>query len=345
MVAELQESFSKDIYHQVHDMILALMDHTFYVFLTLNKYQSNHAVRFLEVAELNSGSSQEQRSLLNSSNYIEAWKSVNIVAKILKEQMQILLVNVKNGICNGKEGVFVDALNLNKFASIISCFSGFLWDLACVVIDTDGRNSDEKAKLSRWKLEPISELNIVQEDNDADNDMACGGMQDESAVAVTCSASSDIYDDSVIGSVHRRRPRLKDADSVVSVLTAVDSLKLQYLNKPLLRSILKGDFPNAAFLLRQLLITSSAILRLNCILRMLSCHQAWCISLLALCKSCYWNQRTRVRLVACMFNVILHLQSPLIFYGFIQSTDDSDPDPGKVILMCVDVQQEFPASM
>ncbi|KAM5549952.1 hypothetical protein ABKV19_001070 [Rosa sericea] len=34
MVAGLQESFSKDIYHQVHDMILALMDHTFYVFLT-----------------------------------------------------------------------------------------------------------------------------------------------------------------------------------------------------------------------------------------------------------------------------------------------------------------------
>ncbi|XP_062018983.1 uncharacterized protein LOC133735596 [Rosa rugosa] len=82
MVAELQESFSKDIYHQVHDMILALMDHTFYVFLTLNKYQSNHAVRFLEIAELNSGSAQEQRSLLNSSDYIEAWKSVNIVAKI-----------------------------------------------------------------------------------------------------------------------------------------------------------------------------------------------------------------------------------------------------------------------
>ncbi|XP_040369829.1 uncharacterized protein LOC112186617 isoform X2 [Rosa chinensis] len=311
MVAGLQESFSKDIYHQVHDMILALMDHTFYVFLTLNKYQSNHAVRFLEVAELNFGCAQEQRSLLNSSNYFEAWKSVNIVAKMLKEQMQILLVNVKNGICNGKEEVSVDALNLNKFASIISCFSGFLWGLACVVIDTDGRNSDEKAKLSRWKLEPISELNLcikvfeeisslllqmfILDDNqqstaichaynlqksgynvdllgaekifpdgsDTDTDMACGGLQDESAVAVTCSASSDICDDSVIGSVHRRRPCLKDANSVVSVLTAVDSFELQFLNKPLFRSMLKGDFPNAAFLLRQLLIASSAILRLN----------------------------------------------------------------------------------
>ncbi|XP_040365140.1 uncharacterized protein LOC112169545 [Rosa chinensis] len=93
--------------------------------------------------------------------------------------------------------------------------------------------------------------------------MACGGLQDESAVAVTCPASSDICDDSVIGSVHRRRPRSKDANSVVSVLTAVDSFELQSLNKPLLRSILKGDFPNTAFLLRQLLIASAAILRLN----------------------------------------------------------------------------------
>ncbi|PRQ21949.1 hypothetical protein RchiOBHm_Chr6g0244911 [Rosa chinensis] len=81
MVAELQESFSKDICHEVHDMILALMDHTFYVLLTLNKHQPNHA-----------GCAQEQRGLLNSSNYLEAWKSVNVVAKILKEQMQILLV-------------------------------------------------------------------------------------------------------------------------------------------------------------------------------------------------------------------------------------------------------------
>ncbi|KAK9941677.1 hypothetical protein M0R45_007374 [Rubus argutus] len=311
VVAVLRESFSKDIYYQVNDMILALLDHTFYVFLTLNKYQSNHAVHFLEVAELNSGFAHEQRNSLNSSNYIEAWKSVNIVAKILKEQMQSLLVYLKDGICNGKEGVGVDALNLNRFSSIISCLSGFLWGLACVVIHTDGRNSDVKANLSRWKLEPISELNlcinvfaeisslllqmfifdnnqqstticdahnlpksddnvdllgaemIFPEGHDVDTDMPCGGLQDASAVAETCSASSDIHDDAVIGSVHKRKSRLKDANSVVSVLSDVDSFELQSLNKPLLRSMLKGDLPDAAFLLRQLLFASSAILRLN----------------------------------------------------------------------------------
>ncbi|PRQ21947.1 hypothetical protein RchiOBHm_Chr6g0244891 [Rosa chinensis] len=44
------------------------------------------------------------------------------------------------------------------------------------------------------------------------------------------------------------------------------------------------------------------------------------------------------RLIACVFNVILHLQSSLIFYErFTQSKDDSDPYPGTVILMFVDV--------
>lgn len=41
------------------------------------------------------------------------------------------------------------------------------------------------------------------------------------------------------------------------------------------------------------------------------------------------------RLIACIFNVILHLQSPLIFYE--RSTPSKEPDPGTVILMCVDV--------
>lgn len=43
-------------------------------------------------------------------------------------------------------------------------------------------------------------------------------------------------------------------------------------------------------------------------------------------------------LVACLFNIILHLQGPSIFYGnIITSKGDADPDPGSVILMCVEI--------
>lgn len=42
--------------------------------------------------------------------------------------------------------------------------------------------------------------------------------------------------------------------------------------------------------------------------------------------------------ISSLFNVILNLQSPVIFYErSIQNKGDTDPDPGTIILMCVDV--------
>ncbi|KAL9333248.1 hypothetical protein Peur_073387 [Populus x canadensis] len=42
--------------------------------------------------------------------------------------------------------------------------------------------------------------------------------------------------------------------------------------------------------------------------------------------------------VAALFNTILHVQSPLIFYGIAMGSDrDKGPDPGAVILVCVEV--------
>lgn len=43
-------------------------------------------------------------------------------------------------------------------------------------------------------------------------------------------------------------------------------------------------------------------------------------------------------LLAGLFNVIVHLQSPSIFYGrLVYGKSDTDPDPGAVVLMCVEV--------
>lgn len=43
-------------------------------------------------------------------------------------------------------------------------------------------------------------------------------------------------------------------------------------------------------------------------------------------------------LVACLFNVIVHLQGPKIFYGYVDSTKDyKNPDSGSVILMSIEV--------
>ncbi|KAL6526040.1 hypothetical protein OROHE_015564 [Orobanche hederae] len=43
-------------------------------------------------------------------------------------------------------------------------------------------------------------------------------------------------------------------------------------------------------------------------------------------------------LVACLFNIVLHLQGPLIFYAYSDSIKaDEHPDSGSVVLMCVEV--------
>jgi hypothetical protein len=316
VVVELQQAVSKDI----ANLVFSLMDHTSYVFLTLSKYQFSHAVHFLINAERPckeqpfSGNADEQCNLiesdpcLDSSNCIEAWKNAFLVAKILKEQTQSLFNSLKDTLCNGKGFLGVDVVNWNKFSSIVSCFSGFLWGLASAINDTNTRFHDDKTLLLGWKHEHVSELNLcinvfeefinlflqlflVEDDQqprsfcDAQNlknseygsdlldaeefslngssaqaEISCGRQQQKSGAAMACSLSSDIDDDSGNASV---RLQLKDANFAASIMTEVDSFDLQFINKPLLRCLLKGDYPEAAFSLRQLLIASSAILRLK----------------------------------------------------------------------------------
>ncbi|PQQ02292.1 uncharacterized protein Pyn_25253 [Prunus yedoensis var. nudiflora] len=214
---------------------------------------SNHAVHFSKVAELNAGLVHEHSSLgesdtcLDSSDYIEAWKIVTIIAKSLKEQMQSSLVNLKDALCNGKVGIGVD-----EFCSLL---------LPMLVCDS----SQQSRTLCDAQNLQKSDLNVdllgVLEGTDVETDIARVELHDESGAAMT--ASSDIHDYSGSGSVHRRRLHLEGANCVASALNDVDSFILQSLNRPLLRRLLNGDYPDATFLLRQLLIASSAILRLS----------------------------------------------------------------------------------
>ncbi|VVA34557.1 PREDICTED: Urb2/Npa2 [Prunus dulcis] len=163
-VVGLEESLSKDTCRPVSDMILSLMDHTFYVFLTLSKYQSNRAVQFSKVAELNAGLVHEHSSLsefdpcLDSSNYIEAWKSVTIIAKSLKEQI------------NQQSRTLCDAQNFQK---------------------------------SDFNVDLLGVEEILPKGAGVEIDIARGELHDESGAAMTYSASSDIHDYSGSGSVHK----------------------------------------------------------------------------------------------------------------------------------------------
>jgi hypothetical protein len=302
LVVELQQGVSEDIASQVKDLTFSLMDHTSYVFLTLSKYQFSHSVHFLLDAEQPfSGNTDQQSNLiesdpcLDSTNSIEAWKSASLVAKILKEQTQSFFISPKDALCTGTVGLGVNFVKLNRFSSVVSCFSGFLWGLASAVDDTNAKYIDNKAKLLRWDCELVLDLNLCinvfekfinlflhtflvdderarsfygpylvdaeefsQEGSRAQAEISCCRQQ---AAAMACSTSFDIDDDS--GNASCKRSQLKDANFSASLLTEVDSFDFQCINKPLLQSLLKGNNPDVAFSLRRLLIGSSAILKLK----------------------------------------------------------------------------------
>ncbi|KAI6681845.1 hypothetical protein NL676_035726, partial [Syzygium grande] len=75
--------------------------------------------------------------------------------------------------------------------------------------------------------------------------------------------SSGFTNQSVVTDVGPQLSYVEGDDCVASISNEVNLLDLQYLNKPFLQQLLKGDNPEAAFLLRHLFIGYSAILKLN----------------------------------------------------------------------------------
>ncbi|KAK8472328.1 hypothetical protein PHAVU_002G179700 [Phaseolus vulgaris] len=89
------------------------------------------------------------------------------------------------------------------------------------------------------------------------------GAQNECKAAATCFTLSAVDNVSKSVSDLGRALNPKEENPVARVLASLDYSEPQGLNKPLLRSLVKGDHPEIAFLLRHLLIAFSSLLRLN----------------------------------------------------------------------------------
>lgn len=116
---------------------------------------------------------------------------------------------------------------------------------------------DPAVKLSLSSTNYLSSKSLVSKAN------ALVGTQNESKAAATCCTSSAVDNVSKSVSNHGRMLNPNGENYVARVLARVESTELQGLNKPLLQSLVKGDHPEIAFLLRQLLIVFSSLLRLN----------------------------------------------------------------------------------
>ncbi|KAA3465644.1 Urb2 domain-containing protein [Gossypium australe] len=256
-VTELLDTMSEDCISEYKTKKFSLMDHTSYVFFAISKYQFSQAVDFIGNSEQPckhfSGFVSDQ-SILNEPplrfNYLkdsEALKSLSIIAESLKEQAESLLSSLKEALGIAQVGIEEEAENINKMSFLVSCFGGFLWGLASALNQLGEKCGELKTKLLRWKSEPLSRIKLctnvfVDLISDVLHMFLENGQQRRSD---SDSQSSDKFD--------YRRDSLVFNDLVV----------LPCLNKHLLLGLLKGDHPDRAVLLRQLLITYSAILRLN----------------------------------------------------------------------------------
>ncbi|XP_057965698.1 uncharacterized protein LOC131156202 [Malania oleifera] len=322
-VVGIQNAFSEDSASQVKHLIFSLMDNTSYVFLTLNRAHSSLAVHHLMNAkkpcdeQLGFGTLHEKSCLieldscLDDSEGIDAWKTVVFLAKTLKEQISILLVPLKNSICDAERKGLVSVLDLNKLSSIISCIQGFLWGLASTINRVEAKNFNLKIKLFGGKCESISELNSCidvfvdsfyflscmlfldngQLPENLDNvqsfpksnhksassaaeessltapagesNILCRRQQFNSEISSRCSASFDIDNDTESSSVWRKMFQSDKGECAATLLAESDIFELRRVNIHFLLSLLKGENPEAAILLRQLFIASSAVLRLH----------------------------------------------------------------------------------
>ncbi|KAJ6765963.1 UNHEALTHY RIBOSOME BIOGENESIS PROTEIN 2-like protein [Salix purpurea] len=288
VVLRLQETLSEDKDCEAADMIFSLMDHTSYVFLTLSKYQCPSAVSVIaeKPEQLNSDVTQEQSSVnesvscLDTTNDIESWKSVLLIAESLKEQAQDLIISLKDALCREKLSDEID-VDWNRLSSMVSCFSGFMWGLASALDHSNATDRDYKAKLLRWKCEVISKIShcinafadficftfhklFVKDDL---QQQYCWNILEHLSVAGNF-VKSDDCDSSLVGdswqvTVNKHSSQSENATSIAGILSKLDSYECPPLIKERLQSFLDGDHPKAAVFIRQLLIAASAIVKLN----------------------------------------------------------------------------------
>ncbi|KAG5001026.1 hypothetical protein JHK87_022098 [Glycine soja] len=254
-------------------------------FREIGKYQIVHAFSISKEAVMpceeisNHKISHEENHLLpysQDSPKLEALKCLTFMAENLRKQIQSLLVSVHNTPCNVNVGFGLTYENINRLSSSACCFSRLLWGLLTSSTDqTDAKDSDEKEKVLMWKSEHASELdnpavklslsstNYLSSKSLVSKANALVGTQNESKAAATCCTSSAVDNVSKSVSNHGRMLNPNGKNYVARVLARVESTELQGLNKPLLQSLVKGDHPEIAFLLRQLLIVFSSLLRLN----------------------------------------------------------------------------------
>ncbi|CAN1174858.1 hypothetical protein LINPERPRIM_LOCUS10172 [Linum perenne] len=287
-VAGLQETLPQDYVDEVRETIFSMTDHTSYIFLTLSKYQSSCAFRSLlegKASKENVSSTEDQESSdLDESGpcsdfpeEVVALNSFCILAQSLKKESEDLLSSLNVLLSNENPGGGVSAANVHKLSSAVSCFSGFLWGLASFSNDAHVTDNELQKKLMRLKPDLIATVNsCISVFSDfvrtclymfpaEDKPDGSGGLLDVWRLSLKTSVETDI-------SCSKQQNLLSEDDHSVTRDLIKDGSyqRSSAVNYPL-QSLVEGSHPEAGNLIRQLLLASSAILKLNLQMKSPSC--------------------------------------------------------------------------
>ncbi|PIA43558.1 hypothetical protein AQUCO_01900152v1 [Aquilegia coerulea] len=229
----------------------------------------------------------------------DVWEVVLLMAETLKEQMRSLHVFLKTKL--PVVNVEIWSSVFNRLSSLISGFQGFLWGLASVLNEVDLRSTklflcihefedfinfclsaiivEEHPQSSGFCGSPSAPLLDCTEDSLSFDKLRSGDWiksssgQDQDIVARK--KYSSVFDiDSKCENMkcsetngtrnsRKKKSQVVYAENAVTLLTDPDLCKRQKFKIPLLQSLLSGEKPELAFLIRELFTAFSAILRLK----------------------------------------------------------------------------------
>ncbi|KAL5705219.1 hypothetical protein ACHQM5_023555 [Ranunculus cassubicifolius] len=265
VAVELLNAFPQEHVGQVKHLVFSLMDHTSYLFLTLTKIHYRIAISSLLNSQVpktglpptepdNKVSFSDHDTSIQTVEACDVWEVSVLMAESLKEQTHNILSSVKTKLPSAEFG------DCNRLSSIISCVQGFLWGLASVLNNIDSSSSVEK-KPYKWKIP--HKLFICMDDFEDFVHFCLHAViskkHQQSDAHTKCSETNSV------GSSKTRKKVLQmaDIDIAIDSLINFDSFGRQQLKAHVLQSLLTGENPELAYLIRELLIASSAILKLK----------------------------------------------------------------------------------
>uniref|UniRef100_A0A7N0ZSW1 Nucleolar 27S pre-rRNA processing Urb2/Npa2 C-terminal domain-containing protein n=1 Tax=Kalanchoe fedtschenkoi TaxID=63787 RepID=A0A7N0ZSW1_KALFE len=260
-VSELSHVFSKDGVSKMRDDIFTLMDLTSNIFMNLCKNQVHHVLvsrNGLSEAALDLDIAHKIHRLGDN----DPWRGLITMAETLKEETGKFNISV-SGINDNEAGGGLGGMR--NLSCYLSCVHGFLWGVASALTANTSSVKPYEFKLEKETAAQVNVLPSMFTDF-LDKSLRYLLYKHSQWPGLICPTEIEL-DNGVLKSANIQQETSEASnlktDGFHAACIPFDMLQPRHFDKSVLHSLLKGDHPEAAFLLRQLLLAASAGIRLN----------------------------------------------------------------------------------